>query len=306
MSVSISALDFQSALFDAYKIVSETIDINILHDIDNSVVVEKHALVIHSESRMYRFWPIEQSIDGFYQYNEDEFSRFTSNLRSLDENSVAREKIKSAIRFYKLGNDSIEVEHKILNYWIGFEQLYSSVDSDEDSISRIKSYFISINCVFYLQRKTKYLINNWGRSGLTISIPEINSNILTMINNTSEPLVKYRFKSFIDLLTTQKNISKDLNNHRSRMEQHITRIYRVRNEIVHEGRSSVDLFLLAGHLRHYLLFSIEKITNELIENPALTQLDDVFTYFESLLEQIMKAANIQEIFHIKQYDGYME
>ena len=90
LSVSISALDFQSALFDAYKIVSETIDINILHDIDNSVVVEKHALVIHSESRMYRFWPIEQSIDGFYQYNEDEFSRFTSNLRSLDENSVAK------------------------------------------------------------------------------------------------------------------------------------------------------------------------------------------------------------------------
>jgi hypothetical protein len=76
--------------------------------------------------------------------------------------------------------------------------------------------------------------------------------------------------------------------------------------LVHEGRTSVDLFLIAGHLRHYLLFSIEQITNELIENPTLECLDDVFVYFENILERIKDANNIDEIFEIKRYTGYME
>ena len=97
-----------------------------------------------------------------------------------------------------------------------------------------------------------------------------------------------------------------LEQHIKRLEQHLTRIYRVRNELVHEGRSTVDLYLLAGHLRHYLLFSIEQITNELAENPTLDQIDDVFVYFETLLTRIKSANNIQEIFSIKQYRGYME
>lgn len=97
-----------------------------------------------------------------------------------------------------------------------------------------------------------------------------------------------------------------LESHEKKLNQHLTRIYRVRNELVHEGRTTIDLFLIAGHLRHYLIFSIEQITNELVENPTLEHLDDVFTYFENKLDSIKNASSIHEIYALKDYSGYME
>ena len=276
-----------------------------MHDSENKIIVEKQSLIIHSISRLYRFWPIEENLDGFYQYHEPEFYRFIDNFKLMKEDSVAREKIKSAIRFYKLGNDSVEVEHKILNYWIGFEQLFSAVDTEEDSIKRIKSYFVAINGVFYWQRKTNYLLSSIARAGVNLNVSDlIPAN--TANCDGLNPLVKTRFKSCISTFNESKELKSLLEQHSHRLEQHLTRIYRVRNELVHEGRSTVDLFLLAGHLRHYLLFSIEQITNELAENPTLDHIDDVFVYFETLLTRIKSANNIQEVFAIKEYKGYME
>jgi len=303
--VQIESLDFRCSLRKALQIVSETIELNVLHDSENKIIIEKQSLIIHTTSRLYRFWPIEENLDGFYQYQEPEFYRFIDNFKLMKEDSVAREKIKSAIRFYKLGNDSVEVEHKILNFWIGFEQLFSAVDTEEDSIKRIKSYFVAINGVFYWQRKTNYLLSSITRAGVTLNVSDlIPANTATC--NGLNPLVRTRFKSCIFTFNESKELKSLLEQHINRLEQHLTRIYRVRNELVHEGRSTVDLFLLAGHLRHYLLFSIEQITNELAENPTLDHIDDVFVYFETLLTRIKSANNIQEIFSIKEYKGYME
>jgi hypothetical protein len=302
---NINSFDFKSTLRKSLQLVSETIELNVLHDSENKIITEKQALIIHSTSRLFRFWPIEEDIDGFYQYQEDEFYRFIDNYKSMNDVSVAREKIKSAIRFYKLGNDSLEVEHKILNYWIGFEQLFSSVDTEEDSIKRIKSYFVAINAVFYWQRKTNYLLNSISRAGGTLIIDDlISANEANC--DTYSPLLKTRYRCHLSRFNAGGELRSLLEQHIKRLEQHLTRIYRVRNELVHEGRSTVDLYLLAGHLRHYLLFSIEQITNELAENPTLDQIDDVFVYFETLLTRIKSANNIQEIFSIKQYRGYME
>lgn len=304
-SVQIESLDFWSALHKSQPIISETIELNILHDIDNRIVLEKQALIIHSKTKKIRMASTEENLDGFYTYQEPEFYRFVENYKKIEEGSDAREKIRSAIRFYKLGNDSVELEHKFLNYWIGFEQLFSSVDSDEDSIKRIKSFFIPINAVFYWQRRTNYLLASLGRAGKILTVKDLLSDDLD-IEGLSDPLILSRLKSYNSILKENKQLKATLEIHSKRLEQHLTRIYRVRNELVHEGKSSVDLFLLTGHLRHYLLFSIEQITNELIDNPPLRNLDDVFVYYENLLVRIKSCMNINEIFELKKYKGYME
>jgi len=305
ISVEIKSYDFWSALSKAYPIVSETIELNILHDSSNKIVLEKQAIIIHTSSRSFRMTTTEDDLDGFYNYHEPEFYRFVDNYKAIEEGSVAREKIRSAIRFYKLGNDSVELEHKLLNYWIGFEQLFSSVDCDEDSIKRIKSFFIPINAVYYWQRRTNYLLSSLQRSGIEISIIELTPEA-PIIENIIDPLIKSRLENYRKRLNDHKQLKDALEKHTKRLEQHLTRIFRVRNELVHEGKSSLDLFLIIGHLRHYLLFSIEQITNELNDNPPLVHLDDVFVYFENLLTRIKSAKNIGEIFEIKKYIGYME
>ena len=305
LSVKIKSYDFWSALRIGYQIISETIELNVLHDSDNRITLFKQALVIHTLSKEYRMLPTEEALDGFYKYQEAEFYRFIDNFKKIPDGKIAREKIKSAIRFYKLGNESLEIEHKILNYWIGFEQLYSAVDSKEDSIMRIKSFFIAINAVYYLQRRTNYLLSSSERAGKIIELSDLIPVTLPIVDELN-PLIKTRITSYIERLNDKKKLIASIEKHTERLEQHLTRIYRVRNELVHEGRTSVDLFLIAGHLRHYLLFSIEQITNELVENPTLEHLDDVFVYFETLLTRIKSANNIQEVFAIKEYKGYME
>ncbi len=304
LAVKVRSYDFWSALRAGYRIISETIELNVLHDSDIRITLFKQALVIHSLTKDFRILPTEEDLDGFYKYEESEFFRFIDNFKNIEEGKVAREKIKSAIRFYKLGNESLEIEHKILNYWIGFEQLYSAIESDSDSIVRIKTFFVALSCIYYFQRRTNYLISSCERNGKKLDLNDLKKDFRLDIDELS-PLLKTRVSFYIENMS-KKELAISIDRHGERLKQHLTRIYRVRNELVHEGRSNLDLHLIAGHLRHYLLFSIEQITNELVENPTLEHLDDVFVYFETLLTRIKSANNIQDIFAIKQYKGYME
>lgn len=303
--VSVESLDFWSALNRSYEIILEAIEINILHYSENTIIVENQALIIDVASRKIRMQPLDKRIDGFYNYEESEFVRFAENFKQLQAGSVAHEKIRSAIRFYKLGNDSIEIEHKLLNYWIGFEQLYASVDSNEDSITRIKTFFTSMNAVFYWQRRIQYLLKSTNRFNERKEISDLlNPGDANPVIDSL--LISMRYESYKNDLQDSSNIRKSIELHLKKMEQHLTRIYRVRNELVHEGRSFLDLYLIAGHLRHYLIFSIEQITNTLSESQSLEHLDDVFVYYENLLTRIKAAGSFQELFDIKEYKGYME
>lgn len=312
VEISVDSSDFWAALKLSHQIISETVEINILHQTENKIVIENHALVYHEPTKAFRMEPIEDLLDGYYDYNEEEFSRFIENYKNLKSSSVAKEKLRSAIRFYKLGNDSLEIEHKILNYWIGFEQLFSSVDSNEDSIKRIKSFYVSLSCSYYLQRRVNYLLvlaerKRYTNAGQTIELKDLKSGLMeNLAFEDQDPLLEKRIKKYINDFNTNHSIVDNLKLHKKRLELHLTRIYKIRNELVHEGRTSVDLNLVASHLRHYLLFSIEQLTNEINENDLLEHLDDVFIYYENLNNRINKAKNIEEIFSIKEFKGYME
>lgn len=311
VEITVDSLDFWSALKLSHRIISETIEINILHKTENTIVLENQAIVYSNEFKTFRIETLEDLLDGHYDYNENEFNRFIENYKNI-KSSVAKEKLRSAIRFYKLGNDSLEIEHKILNYWIGFEQLFSAIDSNDDSIKRMKTFYVTLSCCCYLQRRVNYIITladrkKYTNQGIKIETKDLKDGLIELLKYEEEdPLLEKRLKKYINDFNTNHSIYENLKLHRKRLELHLSRIYKIRNELVHEGRTSVDLSLVASHLRHYLLFSIEQITNEINENPLLDHLDDVFIYFENLYNQIIKAKTIEEIFIIKEFKGYME
>jgi hypothetical protein len=304
--VKVESLDFWSAKQKALPIISEMAELNILHDTKNRIILERQVLIIHSGLNKCRVMSIDENLDGSYDYKEHEFSRFIDCYKNIDDKNDSKDKIRSAIRFYKLGNDAEELEHKFLNYWIGFEQLFAATNSDEDSIKRIKSFFIPINAVYYWQRRVNYLVESMKRAGHIIDIEDLRSNEQPLSEEFDDPMIISRYMEYKKRLNDGADLKTTIEKHSQRLEQHLTRIFRVRNELVHEGRSSVDLFLITGHLRHYLLFSIEQITIELNSNPPLKNLDDVFVFYENLLDRIKMARNIEEIFEIKRYEGYME
>lgn len=311
LKIEVITTDFWSALKIAHQLISESIEINILHQSEHKIVLENQALIYHCNSKRYRMETLDNTLDGYYDYNENEFSRFIFNYRNI-KSTTAREKLRSAIRFYKLGNESIELEHKILNYWIGFEQLFSAINSDEDSIKRIKKFYVTLSCCFYLQRRVNYLLiicenKNIKFAGSKLEVSNLKNGLMDTITfENSDPLIEKRLTRYVNCFNSNHKIKEDLELHKTRLDLHLTRIYKIRNELVHEGKTSLDLNQLASHLRHYLLFSIEQITNELNENIVLNQLDDVFIYFENLFNKIIKANNIEEVFAIKEFKGYME
>ncbi|MGD9930914.1 MAG: hypothetical protein AB7U05_12910 [Mangrovibacterium sp.] len=314
IATGMNGYDFKEVIKKSYPRISEVIDVNILHQSDNSIILDKQVFCYHLGSHRFRMEPLADILDGYYAYQEQEFDRFSRNYDSIAEGTTAREKLRSAIRFYKLGNESADLEHKILNYWIGFEQLYSSEFTEEDSIKRIKVFFTALNSSFYLQRRANYLIDTLNRFSIQHDGQPINRThlfseaTLKAIQQLciDDALAYHRLTKYIGLFYAKKEIKTSLEKHLKRLDQHLTRIYRIRNEVVHEGRASANLELVAGHLRHYLLFSIEQITNTLAENPVLENLDDVFVHFENLFEQVKTAADIQEVFSICDYKGYME
>jgi hypothetical protein len=309
IQVTVNSHDFWSAIASAQQLLTESVEINILHHSTNKITIENQAIALHLESSNFRMDTIEQEVDGFYHHNETEFNRFVENLKNIESNT-AKEKITSAIRFYKLGNDSVEMEHKILNYWIGFEQLFSAIDTEEDSITRMKTFYTSLNLVYYFQRRVNYLINALDRNKLKYNRKKITSEIFqltfdkTKLHGTN-PLYINRLENYF-LINNKKEIVKYIEKHTNRLNQHLTRLYRVRNELVHEGKTKMNVRLLAGHLRHYLLFSIEQLTHELCENPNIEKIDDAFVYFENMKERIKQVENLSEILKIKEYKGYME
>jgi hypothetical protein len=163
---------------------------------------------------------IEEPLDGFYTYQD--------NYKQLDEGSVAKEKIRSAIRFYKLGNESIEMEHKILNYWIGFEQLFAAVDSEEDSIKRIKSFFIAMNGALYMQSRLQYLIRSIEKRCDTRIKPADLAGPVDLVKGNT--LLSKRLIYYKSWFADRKQIKTLLMKHVSKLEQHITRIYRMLKE----------------------------------------------------------------------------
>jgi hypothetical protein len=311
VEIEIKAFDFWSALKLSHEIISESIEINILHKTENRIILENQALIYHNDSKSYRMETIEDSLDGHYDYNEVEFNRFIENYKNI-KSSVAKEKIRSAIRFYKLGNDSLEIEHIILNYWIGFEQLFAAVESNEDSINRMKNFYVYLSCCYYLQRRTNYLLvladlKRYKNKNAQITLQDLKNPLiadLTFIDR--DPLLEKRIKKYINDYNSNHGIKESIKLHKKRLELHLTRIYKIRNELIHEGKTTGDLNLVASHLRHYLLFSIEQITNELNENEFLEHLDDVFIYYENLFLRIIESKNLDEIFAIKEFKGYME
>ena len=55
---------------------------------------------------------------------------------------------------------------------------------------------------------------------------------------------------------------------KDRLEWHIARIYRARNQLVHQGEESPFLVPLLDNLQNYLSMAVQRLIHELKEHPA--------------------------------------
>lgn len=310
ISCKVGALDYLAALKKARNILSEYLDVVNLGLSDEFLHIHTRALVIDSRSpKKGNFQNNVNILDGKYKVEKDHYIQFSQKLPDLINNPTivneTKEKIKSAIRYLRLGNQSTEVEHKFINYWIGLEYLFSNYES-ESTINRIKDHFINAHCLAYLIRnlysfKKSFLqlsgvniasITSYNDSDDSFLQHEIFYNEVGTILMNDFPLLAYRglkLKQWLFKPNKPVNATDYINHHKDNLEIHFTRIYRLRNEIIHDAATDTNNEQIASNLRYYLTFILNEVI-DFLSNHNTTELS-IEDYF--ILNEI-KLGNISQ------------
>jgi hypothetical protein len=142
-------------LHKAETVIAEGLDILNLGFGNQKPKIDKRAYVIDSyHPERANFNEIQLSLDGKYNYGISLFKTILRTIPPLLEKKYieqdSKEKIKSAFHYLRLGNEAMEIEHKIINYWFGLEYLFSNpIDT---SFKRIITFFPKLQTISHLKR----------------------------------------------------------------------------------------------------------------------------------------------------------
>ena len=236
--------------------------------------------------------------------SEEEHS-LCEKLKSIEQNPIiskdVKDRITAAIRHLRIGDCQSEIEQHFINYWIALEFIFASPLSKESTFERIKKFFIEISQACYIKRNILYF-NAWLIKTHKIKEGEYYWNkkdVDSFINSIDDILLKYRLLNMKSHLRNSDSIKEYLNQHKKNLEQHITRIYRLRNELIHEAAIKQDIANVTSNLRSYLIF----ILNQLIFHFSSSSSYDMksremiqfFLVYESSLKINLKYPDINTI-----------
>lgn len=296
------AMDTQSATKKAVGSLNTFLDSLQLVVNKLKLDVPKKSLVIlnnyaHLSSTDYMF-------DGVYSDDISLATAFKGYLDKIWNNSFieqgVKDRIYSALRHLRVGNSSGELEQRFINYWIALEFLFSSPESSETTFNRIKEYLPIILTSCYVKRNlyalNQYLINNnlltsgdlyWERSDIEQYIDSIDSIML-----------RYKLKSMKSRIFTTKEKTKEyIKSHEKNLKWHIARIYRVRNELIHEAALTQEIEGITSNLRYYLVF----VLNQMIvyfanaNSEREISIDDFYNEYYMIKTKISKDLNVKNL-----------
>ena len=175
------------------------------------------------------------------------------NNNRVDEESKSR--IRSALRHLRTGDGQLEIEQRFINYWIGLEFLFASPEISDSTFLRMKQYLISIMTSCYVKRNILNLVDWMKEFDCSIDVFKDDASIDSFTAKEGlNILMFYRLKRMkMHLHHTDKTASY-VATHRRNLEQHLSRLYRYRNELIHEGAIKQNMENLTSNLRYYLVF----------------------------------------------------
>ena len=307
----VDTFDYLSALIAARKNLSEYLDIINLGLSDEFLQINNRVLVIDQRSpRKGGFQNNINSLDGKYKVEQEHYATFTQKMPSILNNqniaAETKEKIKSAVRYLRLGNQSTEVEHKFINYWIGLEYLFSNYESNS-TIIRLKEHLINAHSLAYVKRNIHSFKKSFSQLSTThkalaptyttdddeyLKDEQFYTDVAAHLL-ADFPLIAFRamkLKEWFFPRGKTANAKKYLERHKENLQIHFTRIYRLRNEIIHDAATNTNNRLIASNLRYYLTF----ILNEVIEHLSNTTTETKISIEDYFILNEIKIGNINQ------------
>ena len=236
---------------------------------------------------------------------EDFVERFNHIFQNDELSLESKEKIKSTLRFYRMGRDSDLFENKFLNWWTALEYLTRTGEKGgivdvviEKLIPTLLPHYLEKHLVTY-----KNALLFCGVKGIDHKASPL--ELFESIHNQGEfddinkqlddvPFIKYRIEAFKAKTSDAKKLSAFIERHEKNLAWHIHRIWRVRCDIVHSAEYSLNLNLLSANLEYYLKSLLELIMESLASNQSLRSIGELFVryrYANERLHNEMKSGN---------------
>ena len=248
-------------------------------------------------------------IEGLYYEDESDVEDMKIRIYKIQNSSkTSRDvinRLTAALRHLRIGDTDPELEQRFINYWIALEFLFSSPDKNENTFGRIKENLINVlvSCYGYrnlcdLEREIKLLLPSDGLE--EIWNPANRTYLKDSIENSV--LLSYRLRMFEKhILSGNKNeINKYLKSHEKNLLWQIARIYRLRNELIHEAAIKQNIESLTSNLRYYLNFILRKIiyffsSDENINSEIPKEMESFFLRYDFQHNVVITEANIEMV-----------
>lgn len=279
--IKVKALDYYKAIEIAMEQISKDLDIYHLGYTKNSISIgEKCAVIGDVDPSKSSTFPSNFQIDGYVRSGADVFDVLWKKIQKIKQNDIdsdSYDKIISAIRYYRTGSESPELETKLLNYWIGLEYIFTSKNSELKTIERIRTFFPTCHALIYIKRNLWDFHKTIRRLGIDNQITGYNDDLIYLTNqpiyeeiiaHSPNELLKFRASYFQKWVEDPSNIEQSLRRHTTNITWNLTRLYRIRNEIVHNAAIKQGIYVHISHLKYYLTFILNSILDFMAEIPV--------------------------------------
>lgn len=313
--VNVKAPDSNAALQKARLQLSQALDRN---DMGQLEIANQGIVVFMDNNNLTPHWEQYYDLDKKSPRGGNVANPLPGIMQRIDKSKhisqEIKERLNTALRHLRVGDDQEEIEQRFLNYWIGLEFLFATPRSGDSTFARLKERFPQLKTLFYLKRNVlsldrrligKGLINANESMG-TIAEAEMDS----AFNNATEELLKYRIKSMKSHLHDKEKVKCYLGNHIQNLEWHLSRIYHLRNELVHEAAIKQSIVGVAGNLRDYLVFMLNMLLgycdNQMTSSFKNTiTMDDFFWQHELLWKKLTPEYKKEEFMEIQLSKEYV-
>lgn len=293
----INAFDQFTAIKESKVKLSELFDK--VHLGYNGLEVTTHpmALVVNTaEKHGARLNQVGYMIDGIFESNQSLYDKFNNLIVKINSNQNITKDVKdrllSALRYLRLGNNSIEIEQRFIDYWIGLEFIFSFPQKGQSTYVRLKENIVSILSSCYVKRNF-YILQQMliEENGIEIQVNyweltehEFDQLIITI----TSPLLRFHIQKTKPIIFGHSDKRRDyITKHVNNLNQNVARIYHLRNELIHEAALKQDIENITSNLRYYLVFVLNQLITyfsdlsvDAVENQKLFTMDDMFSEYK--------------------------
>lgn len=263
------AWDSVSAIKVAREFLSQKLDA--LHLSKNNIDIEipNMAMVVeNSNNGIFGQVSTEYILDGGHDLDESKVKNILKSIEDIRKktniDSDVKVRLNSALRHLRIGNSQKELEQRFINYWIALEFIFSSPEVSGSTFTRLKTNLTNLLTACYMKRNVLVLNrmlvknNTIHRQQKLWEISETEFN--SLIESQSSVLLKYRLVRLKAKLYGNSDKRKEyINKHERNVNYHIARIYRMRNELIHEAALKQDIENVTSNLRYYLVFLLSQM-----------------------------------------------